>query len=125
MGGQAALPTPSCNYFHQALGLLEIYKAFSLSITFKRCYKEKRKLLVTMESDRSFFLPLLSDLMELKRKLLLGKEEDENWNVLVKPLHWTPSLSFCTETQRRTVGHPVTHSMFVELNPESGQRCLT
>lgn len=125
-GGRASiLPAPSCNYFSQALGLLEIYDTFSLSLTFKRHYKEKRKLLAAVGAN-FFFLPLLSDLAEFRRKLFLDKAKDEKmWNVPARRIHQAPSLLSCVKSQRMTVACPVTHSTLVtEPDLESGQRVL-
>lgn len=74
-GGKAAssLAAPSCYYFSQVLGLLQMYGTFSLSLTFRRCYKEKT--FTCNGIDCLFvFLPLLSELMEFRRKLFLAKQ---------------------------------------------------
>lgn len=72
-GREGSLPTPTCNNFSQVLGSLEIYEAFSMSITLKRCCEEKRKAF----SCIGFSYSSLSDLMDFKGKLLLGKSRDE------------------------------------------------
>lgn len=72
-GREGTLPTPPCNNFSQVLGSLEIYEAFSMSITFKRCCEEKRKAF----SCIGFSYSPLSDLMDFKGKLLLGKSRNE------------------------------------------------
>lgn len=50
-GRTSSLAAPLANDFRQALGLMETRESFSLSLTFKRHYKEKRKFLASMRSD--------------------------------------------------------------------------
>lgn len=74
-----------------------------------------------------FFLPLLSDLMEFRRKLFLGKARDEKCGMSQPEGSITPlSLPCCSEAQRGTVAFPATHStLMAEAKLESGQRSLT